>query len=97
MSRKRIPPHSKLDVELTAQDWTDLTEHTFVEREFVRCAVVERGVRRVHWSLADIEHVQGHVAATSNHTDDPKLERRIRKLSDKLQSLLDAYAGHNEA
>ena len=42
MSRKRMAPSSKLAVELSAQDWADLTEHTFVEWEFVRCAVVDR-------------------------------------------------------
>ncbi len=42
MSRKRMAPSSKLAVEFTAQDWADLTEHTFVEREFVQFAVVER-------------------------------------------------------
>ena len=96
MTRKRIAPNSKLTVELTTQDWADLTEHTFVEPEFVRCAVVEGTVRRVQWSLDDIEDVQGHVAATSNHTDDPKLERRLSKLFDKLQRFLDEYDDHSE-
>ena len=96
MTRKRIAPNSKLTVELTTQDWADLTEHTFVEPEFVPCAVVEGTVRRVQWSLDDIEDVQGHVAATSNHTDDPKLERRLSKLFDKLQRFLDEYDDHSE-
>ena len=96
MTRKRIAPKSKLTVELSAQDWTDLTEHTFVEPEFVQCAVVEGTVWRVQWSLDDIEDVQGHVAATSNHTDDPKLERRLIKLFDKLQRFVDEYDDHSE-
>jgi len=91
MTRKRIAPGSKLTVELTEQEWADLTEHTFVESEFVQCAIVEGTVRRVQWSLDDIEDVQGHVAATSNHTDDIKLERRLSTLSDKLQRFLDEY------
>lgn len=91
MTRKRIEPNSKLTIELTARDWADLTENTFVEPEFVECAVVEGTVRRVQWSLDDIEDVQGHVAATSNHTDDPKLEQRLSKLFDKLQKCLDKY------
>lgn len=63
MTRKRIAPNSKLIVRLTAQEWADLTEHTSVEPEFVQSAVVEGTVRRVRWSLDDIEDVQGHVAA----------------------------------
>ena len=91
MTRKRIEPNSKLTVELTARDWVDLTEHTFVEPEFVQCVVVEGTERRVQWSLDDIEDVQGHVAATSNQTDDAKLERRLSKLFDKLQTFLDRH------
>jgi hypothetical protein len=96
MTRKRIAPKSKLTVELTEQEWADVTEHTFVDTEFFEGAVVEGTLRRVQWSLDDIDEVQGHVAATSNHTDDPKLERRLSKLFDKLQRFLDEYDDHSE-
>ncbi len=96
MTRKRIAPKSKLTVKLTAQEWADLTKHTFIETEFFQCAVVEGTLRRAQWSLEDIEVVQGHVAATSNHTDDPKLEQRLSNLCDKLQRFLDEYDDHSE-
>jgi hypothetical protein len=40
---------------------------------------------RFSWSLEDIEEVLGHVAATANHIKDRKLEKRLHRISDKLQ------------
>ena len=78
-------------MDLTKQEWTDLTEQTLVEPDSITNVNLEGPRRRVQWSLADMEEVQGHVAATSNHTADRKLQRRLDKLFDKLQGYLDRY------
>ena len=42
-------------------------------------------------SLDDIEELQGHVAAASNHTDTKQLQRRLDKVFEKLDRFLDDY------
>jgi len=34
---------------------------------------------------------QGHVAGSANHTDDPKLGKRLDRIYSKLQRFLDSY------
>jgi DNA polymerase/3'-5' exonuclease PolX len=91
MRRKRIAPGSRLTVEFTAQEWSDLAEQTLVELEAIAQVEVFGEQRRVRWTLDDIEDAQGHVAATANHTNDTKLRRRLEKLFDRLQIFLDEY------
>jgi len=96
MIRKRIPQDFKFTVDLTKQEWTDITEQTLIEPELCADVSMDGPRRQVRWSLADIEDVLGHVAATSNHTEDPKLERRLGKLFDKLQSYLDEHEEYDD-
>ena len=90
MSRRRIPYESELPVYFSQQEFADIHEHTFVDSDFGRHAMFEGKRLRPDLSLGDIEEIQGYVAAEANHTRDTKLRRRLDKLFDKFQKLLDA-------
>jgi len=96
MTSKRIVPNSKLTVELTAHavGWPYRTHICRAGVCAVRCC-------RGHGSACAVvawrhRGCAGTRRRDSNHTDDPKLERRLSKLFDKLQRFLDEYDDHSE-
>jgi hypothetical protein len=90
--RKRIPQGCKLPVLLGTKEVSDIRERTFVSPGLLIGGIVQPdGSLRFDWSLGDIEEIQGHVAASANHTDDPKLEKRLDRIYSKLQRFLDSY------
>ena len=84
------PYESKLPVYFSQQELADIREHTFVDSDFDRHAIVEGKRLRLDLSLDDIEEIQGYVAAEANHRRDTKLRRPLDKLFDKFQKLLGA-------
>lgn len=62
MNRRRIPYESKLPVYFSQQELADIREHTFVDSDFDRHAIVEGKRLRLDLSLDDIEEIQGYVA-----------------------------------
>jgi hypothetical protein len=73
-------------------------ERTFVSPGLLIGGIVQpNGSLRFDWSLGDIEEIQGHVAASANHTDDPKLGKRLDRICSKLQRFLDSYDDSGQA
>jgi hypothetical protein len=63
---------------LGTKEVSDIRERTFVSPSLLIGVIVQpNGSLRFDWSLGDIEEIQGHVVASANYTDDPKLEKRI--------------------
>jgi hypothetical protein len=90
--RKRIPEGCKLPVLLGTKEASDIRERTFVSPGLLIGGIVQpNGSLRFDWSLGDIEEIQGHVAASANHTDDPNLEKHLERIYSKLQRFLDSY------
>jgi len=44
------------------------------------------------YSIHDLDDLIGFVAAEANHADDKKIEKKLDKLYDKLNSVLEKYA-----
>lgn len=91
MTRKRIPYGTKIPVSFTGKELEDIRECVMIDEEFGRHAVVEGKQFHLDLSLDDIEDLQGHVAAEANHTRDAKLQRRLDKIFERFQKLLDRY------
>lgn len=99
------PPAEMLSVFQQLRDigiFTSGWENSFAVRKvrhFMDCfhdgfgsqALVEGKRLRLDLSLDDIEEAQGYVAAEANHTPDKKLQKRLDKLFEKLQTFLDRY------
>jgi hypothetical protein len=84
--RTQIPEGYKLPVLLGAKEVSDIRERTFVSSGLLIGGIVQpNGSLRFDRSLGDIEEIHGHVAASANHTDDPKLEKRLDRIYSKLQ------------
>jgi hypothetical protein len=92
MKRKQIPKGAKLPAFMSAKEVSDIREHTFLLPILLVGGIVQpNGALRFDWSLEDIEEIQGHVAASANHSDDRKLEKRLDRIFWKLQRFLDSY------
>ena len=92
MRRKRLPADSRVPVVLSAEELTDIRQHTFQGSELLLAGAVEaNGSVRFDWSLEDLEEVLGYVAASANHTKDWKLEKRLHRISDKLGAITDRF------
>jgi hypothetical protein len=92
MKRRRLPADAKISVVLTTGEVADIRQHTFLGPELLLGGIVEaNGSVRFRWSLEDIEEVLGHVAASANHTKNRKLEKRLDRISDKLQDIIDRF------
>jgi hypothetical protein len=90
--RKWIPQGCKLPVLLDTKEVSDIRERTFVSAGLLICGIVQPDSSlRFDWSLGDIEEIQGYLAASANHTADPKLEKRLDRIYSKLQRFLDSY------
>jgi hypothetical protein len=94
--RKKIPYGSKLPVYFSEEELRLIRERTFVDPDFGRVAVVERGKLKLELSLDDIEDVLGYIAAEANHTKSKKVQRELDLIYEKLQKFLDDYDDQGE-
>jgi hypothetical protein len=77
---------------LRTEEISDIRKHTFLDPNLLIGGIVQpNGSLRFDWSLDDIEEIQGYVAASANHCDDSKLEKRLDRIFSKLQRSLDSY------
>ena len=75
---KATPRDIKVPVVLSIQEISDIRRHTFLGPALLRTGIVEaNGSPGLVWSLDYIEEVQGHVAASADHSKDRKLEKRL--------------------
>ncbi len=89
--RKKIPAAEKIPVLLTPADRDLIRDETFYDPDFASLAECREKGLAVPLTLADIEDLQGYVAAAANHCPERKLQSRLDRLFDKLQRYLDGY------
>ncbi len=76
---------------MSTEEVSDIREHTFLDPNLLIGGIVQpNGSLRFDWSLDDVEEIQGYVAASANHSDDRKLEKRLDRIFSKLQRFLDS-------
>ncbi len=87
--KKKIPYGTKVPVTLTLAERDLIMEHTFCDPHFADLAEVKGKNIVLRMDLDHVEDLQGYVAAEANHTDDRGLERKLDRIYDKLQKVLD--------
>ena len=70
-----------------------LSDHTFVDPEYVDCIreVPGKSYLVAHYTLDDLEDVVGFVAAEANHATNKKLQRELEDLYDRLCEIEESY------
>ena len=93
MNRKKIAQDTKIEIRLSNRDYELISEHTFVDSEFIECirAVPGKSYLMASYTLDDLDNVLRFIAAEANHTTNKKLEAELDDLYDRLSEIEDAY------
>ncbi len=92
MWKKRIPPGEKVPLKLTPTETKAILEELMcLDRQYEQAIQDTPTGKPVMMTLDDLEDFAGYIAAEANHTEDKKLGRKLDKVFDKCQRLLDTY------
>lgn len=83
-----------IEIKFTPQERDLIIDHTFAGPNLTkRLQIAEiKGDRLIaKYSTYDLEELIGFIAAEANHTDDKKNEKKLDRLFDKLNSILEKY------
>lgn len=86
MKRRTIQPDDKITIRMSARDHDLLLEDVFINPEYLerlRPAPSGRGLVG-EFTLDDLEDILGNVAATANHSEEPKLKMALDDLFDRI-------------
>jgi hypothetical protein len=92
--KKDVEEHEKVPLLLSKKQIDLIIDHTIAEDDLVEAlqiAEVSGGRRKVFFTLEDLEHLNGHVAAAANHCDDRKLERELDALYEHIDKVEREY------
>ncbi len=95
--RKKISENTRVPVVLTARERQLILEHTFAGEELLAPLreLPKSGEQVAHYTLYDLEELQGFVAAEANHTSVRKIESGLSALHDHLQQEMEKYDDGN--
>jgi hypothetical protein len=95
--RKKISESTCVPVELTARERQLILEHSFAGEELLAPLRELPGIGKqvAHYTLYDLEELQGFIAAEANHTSDRRLENALSSLHEYLQQEMEKYDDGN--
>ena len=92
--KKSIGENEKVPLMLTEEQIEVIVEHTFAEDELLNALKIAEAVgtkRRVKFTLHELEFLEGHVAATANHCEDPNLQRKLDDVCELISKVQGSY------
>lgn len=97
MWKKRIPPGEKVPLKLTPTETKLILEElACLDLQYEQIIQDTPAGKPVMMSLDDLEDLGGYIAAEANHTEDKKLGRKLDRVFDKCQRLLDTYTDERD-
>jgi len=88
--KKLIGENDKVRVLFTMRQIDMIIEHTFAEDDLLNALQVSELTgtkRKVLFTLHDLEDLNGHVAAASNHCADKKLQQELDSIYEIIQEV----------
>ena len=93
MSRKLLQPDEKVPLKLTATERKMVLDDLMIMDQENEQAIRDTSAGKpVMMTLGDLDDFIGYIAAEANHTEDKRLERKLDRIYDKVQGLLDKFA-----
>lgn len=92
---KKVGVDEKVPVKLSVADRSLIVGHTFADPELIdrlEAAIPARSKITVHYTLSELEHLQGFIAAEANHARSRKLQRQLYDLYDRIKVVEETYA-----
>jgi len=83
-------PNHESAIYLTSAEIELIRSHTFYPESQRLIGITINGKVKLHLSLEEIEELQGYVAAEANHAEDPKIQKGLDKIHEKLESYLES-------
>ena len=92
MSKTRIQLDKKVPLKLTATERKLVLDDLMIMDQESEQAIRETPAGKpVMMTLGDLDVFIGYIAAEANHTEDKRLERKLDRIYDKVQGLLDKF------
>ncbi len=94
MKRKIIKCGEPVDVSFTQEERTLILEYTLAGPDLthrLRIASTRQKKLVVKFTLDDLDELLGYIAAEANHSEDPKLQKRLDSLHDRLKTKMESY------
>ncbi len=96
--RKQIKPGEKVGLKLTADErLLILNDLIAVDQENVQAIQDTPPGKPVYFTLDELDGLSGSIAAEANHTTDKTLEKKLDRVFERIQSLLDQYTDEEPA
>ena len=90
--RKQIKPGEKVGLKLTTSERNlILNDVMAVDEELIQAIRNTPPRKPILFDLDDLDCLGGCIAAEANHTTDKKFEKKLDRIIDKIQSLLEQY------
>ncbi len=84
----------EIEIKFTPQERDLIIDHTFTGPNLtqrLQIAEIKGKYLIAKYSMYDLDELIGFIAAEANHTDDKKNEKKLDRLFDKLNSILEKY------
>ena len=92
MWKKCISPGERVPLKLTPTEIRAILEDLMcLDREYEQLIQEAPAGKPVMMTLDDLEDFGGYIAAEANHTEDKRLGRKLDRVFDKCQRLLETY------
>jgi hypothetical protein len=85
---------NEIEIKFTTQERDLIIDHTFTGPNLtqrLQIAEIKGKYLITKYSMYDLDELVGFIAAEANHTDDKKIEKKLDRLFDKLNSILEKY------
>ncbi|MEO7145237.1 MAG: hypothetical protein ABI165_17215 [Bryobacteraceae bacterium] len=92
--RKQIEVGEKVPLELNDRERDLIMNHTFAGNDLTDRFRIVPGPGRppsYRFTLDELDELAGYVAAEANHAKLKKLEKKLRRLSDRIAAVLESY------
>ena len=97
MRKKRISPGEKVPLKLTSTEVKAILDDLMcLDREYEQLIQEAPVGKPVMMTLDDLEDFGGYIAAEANHTEDRMLGRKLDRIFEKCQRLLETYTDESE-
>ncbi len=94
MKRKKIKYGEPVDVSFTQGERTLMLEYTLAGPDLtdrLRVASIRGRNIVAKFTLDDLDELLGYIAAEANHSEEPKLQKRLDSLHDRLKTKMESY------
>ena len=84
-----------IQIKLTEKERDLILEHTLAEADLtkpLKLAELQGNSLIVKYALEDLDELAEHIAAEANHAEDPKLQKRLDRLFDKLNRVAEKHS-----